>query len=113
MIVKKKIIDLTVSDGVCSIVPHTRKTIAVLEHAEGDIICHVDPSRSIVGDELVLILSRDNLGVNWSFTFAKENNFVFTSCGELENGTYSPGNKSFVMNFFFNGNYFLDTFENC
>ena len=111
-VVSKNLI-LTVSNGVCNITPHAgKRTVALLEHLAETIVVSVDTSRSVVGDHLVLIVKRDNTD-DWGLVFSAENGVFFTSCRTPETEVYSPNNNTWIGNFYFDGTYFCNTYEDC
>jgi hypothetical protein len=104
---------LTIVDGVCTITPlANRRTIAVLENVNEQVIFHVSITNAIIGDELTLVLKRAE-GGDWGFKFLAEDNFQFSSCRSLETDFFQPGGDSWIGNFFFDGTYFVNTYEDC
>ena len=113
MIVQNKKITLTLDEsGNCLVHPTARRTIAVLEDAHDTVTFIADGSDSVVGDELILVVKK-LVDAEWGFLFLADNNFVFTSCREVDDEVFPPGGSSWIGHFFFDGNKFLDTYEDC
>lgn len=108
MVVKNKKVILTIDGGNCNVTPSSRRTIATLSGANGTITFIVDTSLSAIGDELILIISSEEA----EFLFLAENGFIFTSCREVDTEAFNGG-SSWIGHFFFDGDKFLNTYENC
>lgn len=113
MIVKNKKITLSVDESNnCSFAPSDARTVAILSGINGDVTFIVDTTDCNVGDELVLILNKQS-EASWQFHFLKENGLFFTTCGSVEEGTFTPSDSRWVGRFYFDGTYFLNTYDDC
>lgn len=109
MLIQNKTITLAVDGGNCIIRPDSRRTIAILNDSSGTVTFIFNGSLSSIGDELVIIAKSESA---LEFLFLPENGVIFTSCRQIDEETFNP-ESPWVGHFFFDGEKFLDTYENC
>lgn len=102
---RQKKVTLLPEGDTCTITPNARRTVASLA-TDGNITMVCNVSKSHVGDELVLVVT----GTSFTLTFGE--GMIFTSCGEVDTDPFSRSNN-WIGHFFFDGEKFLNTVEDC
>ena len=112
MFIQQKQVILTLDEeSNCQITPNARKTIATLTLDDVDssvITLIVNSSLSKIGDELVFVFYMPS----WQLLIKPENGLIYTSCSDLDDEAFSPGDR-WVGHFFYDGEKFLNTYEDC
>jgi hypothetical protein len=94
------------------------RTFATIPYNTGtgenpNVFIIVDTNASIVGNELIIFYGRDNEASTPHLRFTSANKITITSCGGGEDDGYISPDMRWVGRFWYNGEIFTNTYDNC